>query len=75
MKLEGKELPPMMTGRRYLSRGLVHYSFVFGTLRWLSNFRFIIQYAHMKDAVIISNDNFKDIYEEEPEWRDTITYR
>ncbi|OXA61436.1 hypothetical protein Fcan01_02010 [Folsomia candida] len=37
--------------------------------------RFIVQYAHLKEAIIISNDNFKDIYEEQPEWRETLKFR
>lgn len=38
-------------------------------------FRFIIQYAHMKEAIIVSNDNYRDLLIEKPEWQSTIEYR
>jgi hypothetical protein len=37
--------------------------------------RFIVQYAVCTGGVVISNDNFNDLYNEQPTWRDTITNR
>jgi len=37
--------------------------------------RFIVQYAVITGGVVISNDNFKDLYNEQPAWRETITNR
>jgi len=34
--------------------------------------RFIVQYANTVDGIIVSNDQFKDIYNEHVEWRHTI---
>ncbi|CAG7823223.1 unnamed protein product, partial [Allacma fusca] len=37
--------------------------------------RFIVQYAVCTGGVVISNDNFNDLYSEQLSWRDTITNR
>lgn len=37
--------------------------------------RFIIEYAHGHGGVIVSRDNYRDILEEKPEWRETIEER
>jgi hypothetical protein len=41
----------------------------------LRYFRFIVQCAAINNGIIISNDNYKDLYKEEPDWRDTIEKR
>ena len=33
----------------------------------------IVEAAHQKRAVIVSNDNYRDVAKEHPEWRDTIS--
>jgi ribonuclease ZC3H12 len=37
--------------------------------------RYILQYAHDIGAIIVSNDNFRDLYDENPMWRETIKNR
>ena len=37
--------------------------------------RFIVRLAAMTDGVIVSNDNFRDLMDEKPEWRNTIEQR
>jgi len=37
--------------------------------------RFIIEYAHGHGGVIVSRDNYRDILEEKPEWREPIEER
>ncbi|XP_028518846.1 endoribonuclease ZC3H12A isoform X2 [Exaiptasia diaphana] len=37
--------------------------------------RFIIKLAHQTDGVIVSNDNFRDLQNESPEWRKVIEQR
>jgi len=37
--------------------------------------RFIIRLAHQTDGVIVSNDNFRDLQNESPEWRKVIEQR
>lgn len=34
--------------------------------------RYILEYATKCNGIIISNDQFKDLYQEKPEWRETI---
>ncbi len=37
--------------------------------------RYIIRYAHMEGGVIVSNDQFRDLMQENPEWRKVIEER
>ncbi|CAL7947365.1 unnamed protein product [Xylocopa violacea] len=37
--------------------------------------RFILEYATMCGGIVVSLDNYRDLYEEKPEWRDTIKNR
>lgn len=37
--------------------------------------RYILQYATVSEGIIISNDQFRDLYQEKPEWRNTIENR
>ena len=37
--------------------------------------RFIVRLATMTDGIIVSNDNFRDLMDEKPEWRNTIEQR
>lgn len=37
--------------------------------------RFILEYATACEGIVISSDQYRDLYEEKPEWRDTILYR
>lgn len=37
--------------------------------------RFILQYATMCDGVVVSSDQYRDLYMEKPEWRNTIMNR
>ena len=37
--------------------------------------RFIVRLAAMTDGIIVSNDNFRDLVDEKPEWRETIEQR
>ncbi|CAG7727492.1 unnamed protein product, partial [Allacma fusca] len=32
--------------------------------------RYILQYGHDTGAIIVSNDNYRDLYEENPLWRE-----
>ncbi|XP_043484541.1 uncharacterized protein LOC122512652 [Leptopilina heterotoma] len=34
--------------------------------------RYVLEYATKCNGIIISNDQYKDLYQEKPEWRDTI---
>ena len=37
--------------------------------------RFIVHLAAMTNGIIVSNDNFRDLVDEKPEWRETIEQR
>lgn len=37
--------------------------------------RFILEYATTCGGIVISSDQYRDLYEEKPEWRDTISNR
>lgn len=37
--------------------------------------RYILEYATKCEGIVISSDQFRDLYEEKPEWRDTILNR
>ncbi|KAF5307191.1 hypothetical protein FQR65_LT00707 [Abscondita terminalis] len=37
--------------------------------------RYIIQYATACEGIVVSNDNFRDLFLEKPEWRETIEKR
>ncbi|ELU11415.1 hypothetical protein CAPTEDRAFT_171481 [Capitella teleta] len=37
--------------------------------------KFIVRLAHETDGIMVSNDNYRDLWMEKPEWRDTITNR
>ena len=37
--------------------------------------RYIVQYASDTDSVIVSNDNFRDLYKENPDWKSFIEQR
>ncbi|KAF2880356.1 hypothetical protein ILUMI_25819 [Ignelater luminosus] len=37
--------------------------------------RYIIQYANSCEGIVVSNDNFRDILREKPQWRSTIEKR
>ncbi|XP_044015043.1 putative uncharacterized protein DDB_G0282499 isoform X2 [Aphidius gifuensis] len=37
--------------------------------------RFILEYATQIDGIVVSSDQFRDLYEEKPEWRKTIKTR
>ncbi|XP_012543205.1 uncharacterized protein LOC105840729 isoform X2 [Monomorium pharaonis] len=37
--------------------------------------RFILEYATLCEGIVISSDQYRDLYKEKPEWRDTITNR
>lgn len=37
--------------------------------------RYILQYATMCKGIVVSSDQFRDLYSENPEWRDTIENR
>lgn len=34
-----------------------------------------MKYAAQCEGIVVSNDQFKDLYEEKPEWRETIEKR
>ena len=36
---------------------------------------FIVEFAHRKDAVIVSNDQYRDVIENHPEWAGTVRDR
>lgn len=37
--------------------------------------RFILEYATACGGIVITSDQYRDLYEEKPEWRDTILNR
>ncbi|EFN74834.1 Zinc finger CCCH domain-containing protein 12C [Camponotus floridanus] len=37
--------------------------------------RFILEYATARGGIVITSDQYRDLYEEKPEWRDTILNR
>ncbi|XP_033321612.2 uncharacterized protein LOC117217885 isoform X2 [Megalopta genalis] len=45
--------------------------------KWITPYddRYIIQYATICKGIVISSDQFRDLYKEKPEWRDTIINR
>ncbi|XP_078044766.1 uncharacterized protein LOC144474105 isoform X2 [Augochlora pura] len=45
--------------------------------KWITPYddRYIIEYATMCNGIVISSDQFRDLYKEKPEWRDTIVNR
>jgi len=43
--------------------------------QFLFYFRFILEYATTSGGIVITNDNYKDLFDEEPKWRDTIQNR
>lgn len=45
--------------------------------RWITPYddRYILEYATVSEGIIISSDQFRDLYQEKPEWRDTIENR
>ncbi|XP_076654692.1 uncharacterized protein LOC143360047 [Halictus rubicundus] len=45
--------------------------------KWITPYddRYIIRYATMCKGIVISSDQFRDLYNENPEWRDTIINR
>ena len=46
-----------------------------GTQRLCACCRFIVQYAAECGGVIVSTDNYRDLLEENPAWRETIEKR
>ena len=45
--------------------------------RWITSYddRFILEYATLCGGIVISSDQYRDLYKEKPEWRDTIMNR
>ncbi|KZC13270.1 PREDICTED: probable ribonuclease ZC3H12C [Dufourea novaeangliae] len=45
--------------------------------RWITSYddRYILQYATMCEGIVISMDQYRDLYKEKPEWRETILNR
>lgn len=45
--------------------------------RWITSYddRFILQYATLCGGIVISSDQYRDLYKEKPEWRNTIMNR
>lgn len=37
--------------------------------------RYILEYATLCDGIVVSGDQYRDLYEERPDWRDTIANR
>lgn len=38
-------------------------------------FRYIIQYASIHEGIVVSSDNYRDLYKENISWHSTIEYR
>ena len=45
--------------------------------RWITSYddRFILEYATLCGGIVISSDQYRDLYKEKPEWRNTIMNR
>ena len=59
-------------------KGFIAYTpsrFVKGKLIVPYDDRFILNTAHFYGAVIVSNDNYRDLIDEKPEWRRLIETR
>lgn len=53
----------------------MYLSFKFVDMYYCLVLRFILHYATICGGIVVSSDQFRDLYSEKPEWRDTIENR
>lgn len=63
---------------KWYTEGIVVFTpsrFIAG--KWITSYddRYILQYATVCKGIVISSDQYRDLYREKPEWRDTIVNR
>lgn len=69
----------MMIGKLFIYDDHVQFIYLsiisYVNVLFYITFRYILQYATVCKGIVISSDQYRDLYREKPEWRDTIVNR